>query len=117
VKGAVKGAAEIGADVGLVARRAVDGVIEATKEIGGNVEEVAKVAVGGAIDAAGTIGNTAVRTVKDMLVGVVEGVKDVLSAALPKPKTPAPKTEKAYSSFGKQPAKPEITRRGKRRSE
>ncbi|HCC68870.1 MAG TPA: hypothetical protein DEP99_03180, partial [Nitrospiraceae bacterium] len=72
--------------VALVARMAIDGVIEATKEIGGNVEETAKVAVGGAIEAAGTIGVTAVRAVTDMLVGVVEGVKEIAGAALPKPR-------------------------------
>ena len=40
--------------------------------------------MGGAIEAAGTIGTSAVKTVREMLVGVVEGVKDVASAALPK---------------------------------
>lgn len=84
----------------------VDGVIEATKEIGGNVEEVAKIAVGGAIEAAGTIGNTAVRSVRDMLVGVVEGVKEVLNAAVPKQKPTASRAPAA---------KPEISRTGKRR--
>ena len=68
----------------------MDGVIEATKEIGGNVEEVAQVAVGGAIETAGAIGNTALKAVKDMLVGVVEGVKEIASAALPKPRTTSP---------------------------
>lgn len=53
------------------------------------MEEVAKVAVGGAIETAGTIGNTAVKAVKDMLVGVVEGVKEVAGAALPKPRPAA----------------------------
>jgi hypothetical protein len=41
--------------------------------------------VGGAIDAAGGISNTAVKAVKEMLVGVVEGVKEVGGAVLPKP--------------------------------
>jgi hypothetical protein len=45
------------------------------------------VAVNGAIEAAGSIGNTAVKAVKDMLVGVVEGVKEIASSALPKAKT------------------------------
>jgi len=40
--------------------------------------------VTGAIDAAAAIGNLAVKAVQDMLVGVVEGVKEVLSRALPK---------------------------------
>ncbi|HTR44739.1 MAG TPA: hypothetical protein VMH06_03435 [Thermodesulfovibrionales bacterium] len=45
--------------------------------------DVAKVAVGGAIEAAGGIGNTAVKAVKEMLIGVVEGVKEIGSAILP----------------------------------
>jgi hypothetical protein len=36
------------------------------------------------VEAAGTIGNTAVRAVKDILVGIVGGVKEVASTALPK---------------------------------
>ncbi|HXX53830.1 MAG TPA: hypothetical protein VEI28_04585, partial [Thermodesulfovibrionales bacterium] len=35
-------------------------------------------------DAAGSIGNTAVKAVKDMLVGVVEGVKQAGCALMPK---------------------------------
>ena len=38
----VKGAAGVGADVALVARRAVDGIVEAAGQIGGNVNEVAR---------------------------------------------------------------------------
>ena len=96
--------------MGLVARRAVDGVIEATKEVGGNVEEVAKVAVGGAIEAAGAIGNTAVRSVKDMLVGVAEGVKEVASSILPKGSGTA-----SASGDTEAPSAPEATRgRGKK---
>jgi hypothetical protein len=82
-KSACAAPSAIGADVAMVARRAVDGMIEATKEIGGNAEEVAKVAVTGAIDASSSIGNTAVKAVKDMLIGVVEGVKDVNRPDLP----------------------------------
>jgi hypothetical protein len=44
------------------------------------------VVVTGAVDAAGAIGSSAIRTVKEMMVGVVEGVKDVAGASLPKPK-------------------------------
>lgn len=44
---AVKGAAEIGADVSLVARRTVDESIETSKEVGANAEEVSKVVVEG----------------------------------------------------------------------
>jgi hypothetical protein len=40
--------------------------------------------VGGAVEAAGSIGTTALRAVREMLVGVMEGVKEVASSALPK---------------------------------
>jgi hypothetical protein len=42
----VKGAAVIFADVGLIARRGVDGAIEAAEETGKNFSEVAKSAAG-----------------------------------------------------------------------
>jgi hypothetical protein len=83
-KEAVKGASDVGADVALVARKAVDGIVEAAGEIGGNVNEVAKAAVGGAIEAAGSIGENAVSAVRGILMGVVNGVKDVAGAALPR---------------------------------
>jgi hypothetical protein len=76
----------------VVARRAVDGVVEATKEVGGNAGEVAQKAVEGAIEAAGSIGNVAVKAVKDILVGVVGGIKEVASAALPEEKPAPPST-------------------------
>jgi hypothetical protein len=88
----VKGAAEIGADLSLVARRAVDGAIEAGKEVGGNAEEIAKVAVGGAIEAAASVGTTAARAVSEMLVGVVEGVREVAGAAFPAKGPAAPES-------------------------
>ena len=73
----------MGPDVGVGAKRAVDGVIEAGVETGGNVLEITKAATTGAIEAAGTIGTTAVTTMKDILLGVVAGVKEVAGAALP----------------------------------
>ena len=48
------------------------------------MQEMAKVAVGGAIEAAGAIGATALKAVREMLVDVLEGVKEVAGAALPK---------------------------------
>lgn len=77
------------------------------------MEEVAKVAVGGAIETAGTIGNTAVKAVKDMLVGVVEGVKEVAGAALPKPKI-SPEVAPSSSAVTP-PESPEITTKGRGR--
>jgi len=53
------------------------------------VLEITKAATTGAIDAAGTIGTTAVTTMKDVLLGVVAGVKEVASAALPHASRPS----------------------------
>jgi hypothetical protein len=49
--------------------------------------------VGGAIDAAGTLGQSALRAVTDILVGAMEGVKEVACAALPKAASLAPPVE------------------------
>ncbi len=40
-------------------------------------------AVGGAIEAAASIGTTAARSVKEILIGVVEGLREVAGAAFP----------------------------------
>ena len=71
------------ADIALIARRAAEGIIEATKEVGGNVEDAAKVTVEAAIEAAGSIGKTAAREVEEILVGVVKGLKEIATSALP----------------------------------
>ena len=84
IKGTVGGAAEVGADLGQVARRAANGILVAAREIGANAEEVAKVTINGAVEAAGSIGNTAVKTVKDVLVNAVGGVKEIAGTVLPK---------------------------------
>ena len=74
IRGTVNGAAEVGADIGQIARWVVDGILEAAKETGPNVGDVAKVTLNGAVEAAGSIGNTAVKAVRDVLVSVVGGV-------------------------------------------
>jgi hypothetical protein len=61
----------------------VQGAIEATKETGGNAAEVVTAAADGALEAASTLGHTAVQAVTDVLVDVVEGVKEVLAAVWP----------------------------------
>jgi hypothetical protein len=38
------------------------------------------------VEAAAAIGTTALKAVREMLIGVVEGVKDVAGAALPSPR-------------------------------
>jgi hypothetical protein len=86
VRNTVKEGAAVGADLGQVARRTLDGVMEAARETGSNVEEFAKVTVNGAVDAAGSIGNNAVKTVSEVLTNAVEGIKGIAGAALPKTK-------------------------------
>ncbi|HEX7643188.1 MAG TPA: hypothetical protein VF472_13365 [Burkholderiaceae bacterium] len=71
IRSVIHHGAAVGADVGLIARHAVDGVIEAVAEMGGDVAHVAKKAIESAIEEAGNIGKLAIRTVKDVLTGVV----------------------------------------------
>ena len=55
-------------------------------------------AISGAVEAAGEIGKSAVTAVKEVLVGVVVGAKEVLSAALPKPPQSGKKMEEKMTS-------------------
>lgn len=87
-EGVISGVADLGAMVGDVANRTARGTVETTKEVGGNVGSLARSTVEGTIDAVDSIGGAAVKTVSHLLVSVVEGVKDVLNAALPKPNAP-----------------------------
>jgi len=88
VKGVIMGVADIGAMVGEVAGRTARGTVETTKEIGGNVGGLARSTVEGTLEAADAIGGAAVKTATHILVSVVEGVKEVLSAALPRASAP-----------------------------
>jgi hypothetical protein len=88
IKGVITGIADLGAMVGEVAERAARGTVETTKEIGGNVGGLARSTVEGTIEAADAIGGAAVKTATHILVSVVEGVKEVLSAALPRARAP-----------------------------
>jgi len=102
----VAGGAEMGADVATVAQSAVRGVIEAARETGGNVGEAAQAAAQGALEAAGALSHTAVEAVTNVLVGVVEDVKDVLWSILPRgASTTASGQSSSPSSAG--PASPE----------
>jgi hypothetical protein len=87
-KGVITGVADIGALVGDVANRTARGTIGTTKEIGENVGALARTTLEGTIAAADSIGGAAVKTVSHLLVSVVEGVKDVLNAALPRASAP-----------------------------
>jgi hypothetical protein len=88
VKVVITGVADLGAMVGEVAGRAARGTVETTKEIGGNVGGLARSTVEGTLEAADAIGGAAVKTATHILVSVVEGVKEVLSAALPRAGAP-----------------------------
>jgi hypothetical protein len=70
--------------VATVATSAVRGGVEAARETGGNVGEATQAAAQGALEAAGALSHTAVKAVTDVLVGAVEGVKDILGAVLPR---------------------------------
>ncbi len=54
------------------------------------MEEMAQAAVEGAVDAAASIGTTAGRAVKEILVGAVQGVREVADAAFPAKGSAAP---------------------------
>lgn len=83
-KGVITGVADLGAMVGDVAGRAARGTVATAREVGGNVGGLARSTVEGTLEAADAIGGAAVKTVTHVLVSVVTGVKDVLSAALPR---------------------------------
>jgi hypothetical protein len=70
----IKHAATVGADIGAVAKHAVDGSLEATSDIGGNVAHVGKNLIEGAIREAGKISEMAMKTVKEVFNGVVGGL-------------------------------------------
>ncbi len=84
VKGVITGVADLGAMVGDVAERAALGTVAAAQEIGSNVGGLARSTVEGTLEAADAIGGAAVKTATHILVSVVTGVKEVLSAALPR---------------------------------
>ncbi|MEJ2070706.1 MAG: hypothetical protein P8X58_09930 [Syntrophobacterales bacterium] len=89
VKGAVRGASEVGGDVALVARSAVSGVMEAAGQAGSNVGSATKAAVTGAMEAASSLSQTAITGVRDVLVTAVGGLKDVVAAMMPKGERPS----------------------------
>lgn len=87
-KGVIIGVADIGAMVGGVASRTARGTVETAKDLGGEVGTLARSTLEGTIAAADSIGAAAVKTTSHLLVSVVEGVKDVLNAALPRATAP-----------------------------
>jgi hypothetical protein len=101
VKGAVRGASEVGGDVASVAKSAVSGVMDAAGQADSNVGAAAKAAAVGAMEAASTLSQSAITSVRDVMVTAVGGLKDVVGAMWPKgeapPETEAETTEKKGS--------------------
>ena len=74
----VKSAAEVGGDLGTVARNTVEGAISGAKQVGLNVEEAASAAATGAIKGAGEVSEQAVHQVRNAVTGFIAGVKVVV---------------------------------------
>jgi hypothetical protein len=81
----------------------VDGIVEAVQEVGGDVGGAATAAVNGALEAAGSLGASATRSVSVFLVGVVEGVKNVVGAALPQSLTTSAAKEEPAETVDSKP--------------
>lgn len=83
----MKSVGTIGDEVIGVARDVLKGAVAATEEVGsglvGSVQHVATDVVHGV----GEVRGTAVHTLTDLLVGIVNGVKTVVSEALPRERT------------------------------
>ena len=78
VKGIVKGASEVGGDVGKTAVTATQEAIKAAGEVGADVGEVTKQVVTGAIEAADEIGSDASKAVRNVLKESIKGAKDII---------------------------------------
>jgi hypothetical protein len=74
-------ASAVGADVGVMARRTVDGVVHAAVETRRDVARTAQAAVKSAIKAAGRVGSKGARAVEHVLAGVVRGLDDMVDGA------------------------------------
>ena len=74
----MKATADVGGDVALVSRRAVEGTAEAARTLGADVAAVARSAAQGAVEAADRIGGAASRSVRATLSGTVAGVRSLL---------------------------------------
>jgi hypothetical protein len=81
--------------------------------VGGNAGGAATAAVKGAMEAAGELGTATTRSVSVFLVGVVEGVKNIVGAVVPKTakaseaNKPASAQKERASGHGAEPKKAE----------
>jgi hypothetical protein len=74
----VKTAAQVGGDVAVAAKGAVEGAIIGAREIGVDAAEAASAAATGALAAAGDISTAATEQVRRAVTGVISGVKVVV---------------------------------------
>ncbi len=70
------------------------------------VGDAAKSTVGGVVEAVGSVGATTVEAAKSILVGVVGGVKEVISTALPKPSAAYDEASTTFSAQAEKKAAP-----------
>jgi hypothetical protein len=80
----VKATADVGGDIGVTAKAAVEGAINGAKEIGVSTADAASAAATGALRAAGEISTAAVEQVQNAVTGVIGGVKVVVQAPFTK---------------------------------
>lgn len=66
----------LGADLGTVVKRAVDGIVEAAAETGEDVSKIVKQSAEGAIEEAEHVSNMAVGAVKEVLAGIRGGTAE-----------------------------------------
>ena len=75
----VKGAAELGGDVGRTARSAVEGAIRGSQDVGMTAELAASAAAAGAMVGAGEISETALDQVRSVVTKTISGIKVVIT--------------------------------------
>ena len=75
----VKGAAEVGGDVGRTARSAVEGAIRGARDVGMTAELAASAAASGAMIGAGEISEAALDQVRGVVTKTISGIKVVIT--------------------------------------
>jgi hypothetical protein len=75
----VKGAFEVGGDVGRTARYAVEGAIQGARDVGMTAELAASAAASGAMVGAGEISEAALDQVRSVVTTTISGIKVVIT--------------------------------------
>jgi hypothetical protein len=78
----VKGAADVGDDVGRTARNAVEGAIKGARDVGITSEQAASAAASGAMTGAGEINSAALDQVRDVVTRTISGIRVVITEPL-----------------------------------